>query len=146
MPNNMDLDFLIFSHNLFLKNQILSFESDRVKACSSMTGLLDVKVTAVSLAYRFTFLFSRQSGRSLIYAVNKRGPSVDPFGTPQVTEVDLDLLDDTLVTCDVPHKYGLNQRTGCDFKPDSFSLCNSISKFTVSNALLKVHNSFGLTG
>lgn len=64
----------------------------------------------------------KMSGKSLIKSKNKRGPSIDPCGTPDVGEKLSDLPPPITTHCVLPKRYDRNQCNVIDLIPKFCSL------------------------
>ena len=74
-----------------VSSELVACSSSALVACSSSAKVQPGTVILVSLANIFAQDISRQLGRSFIYILKKnRGPSILPWGTPQVNFLTLD--------------------------------------------------------
>ena len=89
-----------FNVNLFATSQMLIFVKSALSFIWIWSGLFPVTVTFVSSENIIGIEQSRQFGRSLIYNKNKSGSRFDPWGTPHLicllVEVTLLTLQDCL--------------------------------------------------
>lgn len=74
----------MFRDSLFSLNQFDILVNSLLINNSSAMGSLCEKIIFVSSAKIIKWEVSEHLGRSLIYKRNKRGPRIDPCGTPQV--------------------------------------------------------------
>ena len=108
----MYLDFLMLRVTSLLESNhsatLLSseFTSDSNKTILEFCAHRNVS-SAKSLIYRDV-----ASGRSLINNKNKRGPKIEPWGTPISISKSEDLTPFTLTYCDLFVKYDLNSLRG----------------------------------
>ena len=88
--NDIATVLVIFIKSTFLRNQFSTrfvTEGDLICRASSF---LSTTNTFVSSAYRISFVPWMFNGRSLIYIKNKRGPKIEPCGTPYEIALDED--------------------------------------------------------
>ena len=95
--NKMNTVFEWLTVNLFLVSHWLSGIKfcSTVRAMNPLSWFSKAQVTVLSSANSVNFKKLLQFGRSLINKRNKRGPKIDPCGTPWVI---LDFLEFTLFT------------------------------------------------
>ena len=77
------------------------------------------------------------SGRSLIYSKNNKGPSTEPWGTPELIGISDELSPSSTTVWERPVRKAFIQDRVLTLAPCWWSLCNSFKWFTLSNALLK---------
>ena len=68
---------------------------------------------------------------------NRRGPSIDPCGTPHVTDLNSEKNQEFLHICTLPPNYESIQFTAAWFTPSALNLEVKILCFTVSNAFCR---------
>ena len=78
----------MFSDNLFNLNQLDIIFSSLFTISSSTLGSWWAKRILVSSANKMKCGIEVVQGRSLMYSKKRRGPRIDPCGTPQVTLMD----------------------------------------------------------
>lgn len=98
--------------------------------------LLIAKYTAVSSATRRTWDVI-ELGRSFIYMRKSKGPSTEPWGTPDVTGTSVEHSPSSKTFCDLPRTKDLIHVTACLFTPYSCNLKSNFRWLTLSNTLLK---------
>ena len=77
------------------------------------------------------------SGRSLICSKNNKGPSAEPWGTPELTRISDELSPSSSIVWERPVRKAFIQDRVLPLAPCWWSLYNSSRWFTLSNALLK---------
>jgi len=88
--NDIAAVLVIFIKRSFLRNQFSNcFMTNDNLVCRASSFLLTTN-TFVSSAYRINFAPWIFNGMSLIYIKNKRGPKIEPYGTPYEIALDVD--------------------------------------------------------
>jgi hypothetical protein len=88
--NDIATVLVVFIIRSFLRNQISSSFMTKDNLVYRASSLPSMTKTFVSSVYRINFTPWIFNGRSLIYIKNKRGPRMEPCGTPRVITLDED--------------------------------------------------------
>ena len=80
--NDIAAVLVVFIRRSFLRNQFSNCFMTKDNLVCRASSFLSTTNTFVSSAYRITFAPWIFNGRSLIYIKNKRGPKIEPCGTP----------------------------------------------------------------
>ena len=140
VPKRIASVLVIFKNNLF------SWSHRLIDACysfsfSSMTNAWFAEQNnTVSSAYIRTVHCTAASGRSFTCRINKRGPRIDPCGTPTATPSGSDDTPRNSTTCVRSWSYSLNRLSSLSTTPRFYNLSNSSPCRTVSNAFRKSIN------
>ena len=74
--------FVVLSVNLLACNQIFKLINSRFIKRKASETISDSTITVVSSANKIYVKDSEMLDKSLIYSINSKGPSIDPWGTP----------------------------------------------------------------
>ena len=114
--NNIDSVLPRCNDKRFSTNHSLTDSNSLLRISSiSDTSLLEAS-SAESSAYKRS-LHLTAAFISLTYIRNKRGPSIDPCGTPHVTDLNSEKTPEISTACTLPPKYEINQFTAAWLTP-----------------------------
>lgn len=82
--NNRIFGFLTFRLCLLACYQVLFSVKSLFNLYCKSAGLLELRVSLVSLAYILGTEYRGHAGRSFIWTKNNSGPRINPCGTPHV--------------------------------------------------------------
>ena len=116
----INLDFLGFRVGLLNQSQIKTFSNATLTSFCKEEKSLSWVQRKVSSAKSLTYKFVAQ-GKSLINNKNKSGPKIDPWGTPNSTLVNEDLIPfGNLTNWDLELKYDLNKSRALEYHSNAF--------------------------
>ncbi len=129
------LFFLIFSTILLRKHQCSTLTMFEASLCSNWSTVFLLASRVLSSAYMSRLQFSTSNSKSLMNIMNRRGPKMEHWGTPDVTLMGSDMVCWYCTSWLLSLRYDLNHWIALSLNLYMISFCSNMLWLTMSKAL-----------